>query len=185
MSNGNHSRLTIYIDRHTRMAKKMKRLTILLCFALVGCGQEDKANTKEKEKKIGSELTSRTVAIANDIGQSRKFYVVAYKNLRGKSHFNNQLFICTVNQIDSFIDSYKMNHESFVKDIRANKKMTIETVDGLCIMNKFIKKYSTYVDLRKAPTSLREDTRRALQYQSMYLRKLKSKRGHFLCLNLK
>ncbi|QDM68476.1 hypothetical protein FK728_p300061 (plasmid) [Acinetobacter baumannii] len=30
-----------------------------------------------------------------------------------------------------------------------------------------------------------EETKRALYYQPKYLRKLKSKRGYFLCLNLK
>ncbi|MDC5516168.1 hypothetical protein NRA64_05105 [Acinetobacter baumannii] len=54
-------------------------------------------------------------------------------------------------------------------------------------MNKFIQKYTTLVDMKKAPASLQEDTKRALSYQSMYLKKLSSDKdylGQLQCTDL-
>lgn len=167
----------------------MKRLAILLfSAAMVGCSHADNTSTKEKEEAIGNELTSRTVTLADEISKSRDFYSSAYRGVNSKSEMNNELFIYTVNKIDSLIGSYEMNQDSFEKDIQANKKMTIDTVDGLCIMNKFIQKYSTLVDMKKAPPSLQEDTKRALSYQPIYLKRLSSDKDYLSqlqCVNLK
>ncbi|HFG6907743.1 hypothetical protein ACNQOT_16815 [Acinetobacter baumannii] len=167
----------------------MKRLAILLfSVAMVGCSHADNTSTKEKEERIGNELTSRTITLADEISKSRDFYSSAYRNINSKSEMNNELFIYTVNKIDSLIGSYEMNQDSFEKDIQANKKMAIEAVDGLCIMNKFIQKYSTLVDMKKAPPSLQEDTKRALSYQPLYLKRLSSDKdylGQLQCINLK
>ncbi|MBV6590066.1 hypothetical protein, partial [Acinetobacter baumannii] len=109
----------------------MKRLAILLLsVAMVGCSHADNTSTKEKEEAIGNELTSRTITLADDISKSRKFYVTAYTDINSKSEMNNELFINTVNKIDSFIGSYEMNQDSFEQDIQVNKKMSLETVDG-------------------------------------------------------
>ncbi|MBU3096745.1 hypothetical protein KPE82_14130 [Acinetobacter baumannii] len=167
----------------------MKHLAILLfSVAMVGCSHADNTSTKEKEERIGNELTSRTITLADEISKSRDFYSSAYRNINSKSEMNNELFIYTVNKIDSLIGSYEMNQDSFEKDIQANKKMAIEAVDGLCIMNKFIQKYSTLVDMKKAPPSLQEDTKRALSYQPLYLKRLSSDKdylGQLQCINLK
>lgn len=167
----------------------MKRLAILLfSVTLVGCSHADNTSTKDKEERIGNELTSRTITLADEISKSREFYSSAYRSINSKSEMNNELFIYTVNKIDSLIGSYEMNQDSFEKDIQANKKMTIDTVDGLCIMNKFIQKYSALVDMKKAPPSLQEDTKRALSYQPMYLKKLNSDKDYLSqlqCINLK
>lgn len=167
----------------------MKRLAILLfSAAMVGCSHADNTSTKEKEEAIGNELTSRTVTLADEISKSKDFYSSAYRGVNSKSEMNNELFIYTVNKIDSLIGSYEMNQDSFEKDIQANKKMTIDTVDGLCIMNKFIQKYSTLVDMKKAPPSLQEDTKRALSYQPIYLKRLSSDKDYLSqlqCVNLK
>lgn len=167
----------------------MKRLAILLfSAAMVGCSHADNTSTKEKEEAIGNELTSRTVTLADEISKSKDFYSSAYRGVNSKSEMNNELFIYTVNKIDSLIGSYEMNQDSFEKDIQANKKMTIDTVDGLCIMNKFIQKYSTFVDMKKAPPSLQEDTKRALSYQPIYLKRLSSDKDYLSqlqCVNLK
>ncbi|WP_224993039.1 hypothetical protein [Acinetobacter pittii] len=167
----------------------MKRLAILLfSAAMVGCSHADNTSTKEKEEAIGNELTSRTVTLADEISKSRDFYSSAYRGVNSKSEMNNELFIYTVNKIDSLIGSYEMNQDSFEKDIQANKKMTIDTVDGLCIMNKFIQKYSSLVDMKKAPPSLQEDTKRALSYQPIYLKRLSSDKDYLSqlqCVNLK
>lgn len=167
----------------------MKRLAILLfSAAMVGCSHADNTSTKEKEEAIGNELTSRTVTLADEISKSRDFYSSAYRGVNSKSEMNNELFIYTVNKIDSLIGSYEMNQDSFEKDIQANKKMTIDTIDGLCIMNKFIQKYSSLVDMKKAPPSLQEDTKRALSYQPIYLKRLSSDKDYLSqlqCVNLK
>lgn len=167
----------------------MKRLAILLfSIAMVGCSHADNTSTKEKEEAIGNELTSRTITLADDISKSRKFYATAYTDINSKSEMNNELFINTVNKIDSFIGSYEMNQDSFEQDIQVNKKMSLETVDGLCIMNKFIQKYSSLVDMKKAPPSLQEDTKRALSYQPIYLKRLSSDKDYLSqlqCINLK
>lgn len=167
----------------------MKRLAILLfSAAMVGCSHADNTSTKEKEEAIGNELTSRTVTLADEISKSRDFYSSAYRGVNSKSEMNNELFIYTVNKIDSLIGSYEMNQDSFEKDIQTNKKMTIDTVDGLCIMNKFIQKYSSLVDMKKAPPSLQEDTKRALSYQPIYLKRLSSDKDYLSqlqCVNLK
>ncbi|MDC4812140.1 hypothetical protein NQ815_00105 [Acinetobacter baumannii] len=67
------------------------------------------------------------------------------------------------------------------------QKRIQETMRGLCIINKFIQKYTTLVDMKKAPASLQEDTKRALSYQSMYLKKLSSDKdylGQLQCTDL-
>ncbi|MDC5191579.1 hypothetical protein NRA34_17225 [Acinetobacter baumannii] len=167
----------------------MKNLVIFLInLAMVGYSHADNANLQEREVEISNALTSRTLAIADDIAQSRRLYITAYNTINTKSEMNNELFIYTVNKIDSLIGSYEMNQDSFEKDIQANKKMAIEAVDGLCIMNKFIQKYSTLVDMKKAPPSLQEDTKRALSYQPLYLKRLSSDKdylGQLQCINLK
>lgn len=86
------------------------------------------------------------------------------------------------------IGNYETDKDSFENDINANKKISLEAVDGLCIMNKFLQKYSTLIDLKKAPPSIQESTRRALSYQPLYLKRLSSDKdylGQLQCINLK
>ncbi|ENW40335.1 TPA: hypothetical protein RP450_003154 [Acinetobacter baumannii] len=55
-------------------------------------------------------------------------------------------------------------------------------------MNKFIQKYSTLVDMKKAPPSIQESTKRALSYQPLYLKRLNSDKdylGQLQCISLK
>ncbi|MDC5315367.1 hypothetical protein OHW94_07650 [Acinetobacter baumannii] len=167
----------------------MKRLAILLfSVTLVGCSHADNSSLKEREAEISKALTSRTLAIGDDIAQSRRLYITAYNTINTKSEMSNELLIYTVRKIDSLIGNYETDKDSFENDINANKKITLEAVDGLCIMNKFIQKYSTLIDLKKAPPSIQESTKRALSYQPLYLKRLNSNKdylGQLQCTSLK
>ncbi|HGF9412202.1 TPA: hypothetical protein ACJETM_001056 [Acinetobacter baumannii] len=137
---------------------------------------------------MSNALAARTLAVADDIAQSRRLYITAYNTINTKSEMSNELLIYTVRKVDSLIGNYETDKDSFENDIIANKKITLEAVDGLCIMNKFIQKYSSLVDMKKAPPSLQEDTKRALSYQPIYLKRLSSDKDYLSqlqCINLK
>lgn len=167
----------------------MKRLAILLfSVALMSYSHADNTSLKEREAEISNALASRTLAVADDIAQSRRLYITAYNTINTKSEMSNELLIYTVRKVDSLIGNYEIDKDSFENDIIANKKITLEAVDGLCIMNKFIQKYSSLVDMKKAPPSLQEDTKRALSYQPIYLKRLSSDKDYLSqlqCINLK
>ncbi|CAM0801629.1 hypothetical protein [Acinetobacter baumannii] len=167
----------------------MKRLAILLfSVAWMSYSHADNTSHKEREAEISNALASRTLAVADDIAQSRRLYITAYNTINTKSEMSNELLIYTVRKVDSLIGNYEIDKDSFENDIIANKKITLEAVDGLCIMNKFIQKYSSLVDMKKAPPSLQEDTKRALSYQPIYLKRLSSDKDYLSqlqCINLK
>ncbi len=167
----------------------MKRLAILLfSVALMDHSHADNTSQKEREAEIRNALASRTLAVADDIAQSRRLYITAYNTINTKSEMSNELLIYTVRKVDSLIGNYETDKDSFENDIIANKKITLEAVDGLCIMNKFIQKYSTLIDLKKAPPSIQDSTKRALSYQPIYLKRLSSDKDYLSqlqCINLK
>ncbi|WP_336169533.1 hypothetical protein [Acinetobacter sp. 161(2023)] len=167
----------------------MKRLAILLfSVALMDYSHADNTSQKEREAEISNALASRTLAVADDIAQSRRLYITAYNTINTKSEMSNELLIYTVRKVDSLIGNYETDKDSFENDIIANKKITLEAVDGLCIMNKFIQKYSTLIDLKKAPPSIQDSTKRALSYQPIYLKRLSSDKDYLSqlqCINLK
>jgi len=101
---------------------------------------------------------------------------------------NNELFIYTVRKVGSLIGNYEADHDSFENDIITNKQMSLETIDGLCIMNKFIQKYSKLIDLKKTPESIQEDVNKSLAFQPLYIKKLNENKdllNQLTCLKLK
>lgn len=171
------------------MVEFMKRLSLLIfSVVLVGCSHANNTSQKEREAEISSALTSRTLAIADDIAQSRRLYKTAYSTINSKSEVNNELFIYAIRKVDTLLGNYEVDKDSFENDIQANKKITIDAIDGLCVMNKFIQKYSTLIDLTKAPPSIQDGVKRTLSYQPLYLKKLSSEKDYLSqeeCINLK
>ena len=75
----------------------MKNLGILvLSMTIVGCSHANNTSQQDRENEIGEALTSRTLALADDISQSRRLYISAYNTINSKSEMNNELFIYTV-----------------------------------------------------------------------------------------
>lgn len=167
----------------------MNYLAILLfSIALVGCSHADDISQKERENTISEVLKSRTIAIADDISQSRRLYITAYNTISNKSEMNNELFIYTVRKVESLIGNYEVDHDSFKNDISTNRRISLEAIDGLCIMNKFIQKYSTLIDFKKTPQSIQEDTKKSLEFQPLYIKRLNEDKDHLnqlKCLTLK
>ncbi len=167
----------------------MKRLCIsFLIFALFGCSHANNTNKEESEKLIGEILKARSIAISDDINKSRRLYISAYENADKKSAINNELLIYAVNKTDSLFGSYEMNNENFENEVKNNKDIDIEGIDGLCILNKFLKKYSNTTDMEKFPQSLQEDMNKALSLQPIYLEKLSGSKDYLdqlKCLTLK
>lgn len=163
-------------------------LTFILCVVFVGCGHANNKSQQLREDEISQALASRILAIGDDIAQSRKLYISAYKTISNKSEMNNELLVYTVRKIDSLIANYEVDNDSFENDIIVNKKITIEAIDGLCIMNKFIEKYLTLIDLNKVPIDFQGDIQRVLKYQSNYTKRLSEDKDHLNqlnCLSLK
>ncbi|MGK9156441.1 hypothetical protein [Acinetobacter radioresistens] len=161
---------------------------LLVGLALVGCSHANDTSIKEHENEISNALKSRTIAIADDINQSRRLYTTAYNTINNKSEMNNELFIYTVRKVGSLIGNYEADHDSFENDIITNKQMSLETIDGLCIMNKFIQKYSKLIDLKKTPESIQEDVNKSLAFQPLYIKKLNENKdllNQLTCLKLK
>lgn len=130
----------------------MKSLTILsLSITIISCSHAKNTSQQARENEISKVLTSRTLAISDDINQSRKLYITAYNSIESKSEINNELFIYTVRKVDSLIGNYEIDQNSFENDIKVNKNITLEAVDGLCIMNKFLQKYSKFININKIP----------------------------------
>lgn len=130
----------------------MKSLTILsLSITIISCSHAKNTSQQARENEISKVLTSRTLAISDDINQSRKLYITAYNAIESKSEINNELFIYTVRKVDSLIGNYEIDQNSFENDIKVNKNITLEAVDGLCIMNKFLQKYSKFININTPP----------------------------------
>ena len=167
----------------------MKNLGILvLSMTIVGCSHANNTSQQDRENEIGEALTSRTLALADDISQSRRLYISAYNTINSKSEMNNELFIYTVRKIEALIGNYEVDNNSFENDIKANKNITLEAIDGLCIMNKFIQKYSTLIDLNKTPVSIQQDSKNALKIQPLYIERLSKDKDYLSqlsCLSLK
>lgn len=155
---------------------------------MVGCSHADSGNQQKRKIEISNELRSRTISIADDISQSRKLYIAAYNTVNSKSEMNNELFVYTVRKVENLIGTYEVDNDNFENDIKHNKKITLEAVDGLCIMNKFIQKYSIFIDLEKILESLQKDTKKILKYQNLYIQRLNEDKDYLnqlKCLNLK
>lgn len=167
----------------------MKSLTILsLSITIISCSHAKNTSQQARENEISKVLTSRTLAISDDINQSRKLYITAYNSIESKSEINNELFIYTVRKVDSLIGNYEIDQNSFENDIKVNKNITLEAVDGLCIMNKFLQKYSKFININKIPPNLQKDLNRTLSFQPAYLEKLSTSKdylGQLKCLELK
>lgn len=167
----------------------MRCLTIFLFSAvLIGCSHADNSKQQNRENEISNNLTSRTMAISDDIAQSRRLYISAYQNINSKSDMNNELYIYTIRKIDSLIGNYEVDQDNFENDIKNNKKISVEAVDGLCIMNKFVEKYSTFINMNNVPESLQQSMKEALKYQPIYIKRLSTDKdylGQLECLNLK
>ena len=72
--------------------------------------------------------------------------------------------------------------------LRTIKKISVEAVDGLCIMNKFVEKYSTFINMNNVPESLQQSMKVALKYQPICIKRLSSDKdylGQLEYLNLK
>lgn len=145
---------------------------------IVGCSHANTPSQSDREKEISEALTSSTIAIADDVSQSRRLYLSAYNTINSKSEMNNELFVYTVRKVEALIGNYEVDHDSFENDIKTNKKISLEAVDGLCIMNKFIQKYSAFIDLNKTPVSIQEDTKKVLQFQPLYIERLSKDKDH-------
>jgi len=163
-------------------------ITLFMSMLIVGYSHADSENQKKREIEISKELITRTMSIADDISQSRKLYIAAYNTINSKSEMNNELFVYTVRKVENLIGTYEVDNDNFENDIKHNKKITLEAVDGLCIMNKFIQKYSIFIDLEKIPESLQKDTKKILKYQNLYIQRLNEDKDYLnqlKCLNLK
>ncbi|MDM1785440.1 hypothetical protein [Acinetobacter bereziniae] len=168
----------------------MKRIYIYcLTFILLGCSHANDINDKEQsEKLIGESLKSKALTIGDDIVKSKRLYVVAYNNISQQSKVNDELFIYSVNKTDSLFGSYEMNNVNFEDNIKTNKEINIDLIDSLCVMNKYMLKYSKIIDMKKFPESLQLDLSKAISYQSTYINTLNQSKdylGQIKCLQLK
>ncbi|WP_252717879.1 hypothetical protein, partial [Acinetobacter ursingii] len=108
-------------------------ITLFMSMLIVGYSHADSENQKKREIEISKELITRTMSIADDISQSRKLYIAAYNTVNSKSEMNNELFVYTVRKVENLIGTYEVDNDNFENDIKHNKKITLEAVDGLCI----------------------------------------------------
>ena len=83
--------------------------------------------------------------------------------------------------------TYQVMELDFKEDIQKTEMLTPLGVDGLCIMNKFLKKYRSKVD-PKFNDLVNNDFNRAMQYQPIYEKRLSNMSDPLsenLCLSLK
>ncbi len=163
-------------------------MTLFISMLMVSCSFANSENQQKREIEISNELRSRTMSIADDISHSRRLYMAAYNTVSSKSEMNNELFIYTLRKVENLIGSYEVDNDNFENDIKNNKKITLEAVDGLCIINKFIQKYSKLIDLEKAPESIQEDTKKVLKFQNLYIQRINEEKDYLNqlnCLSLK
>ncbi|MCX5470046.1 hypothetical protein [Acinetobacter nematophilus] len=168
----------------------MKRIYFFcLTYILLGCSHANDTNNKEQsEKLIGEALKSKALTIGDDIIKSKRLYIAAYNNIDQQSIVNDELFIYSVNKTDSLFGSYEMNNIAFEANIKSNKEIDVDVIDGLCVMNKYMLKYSKIIDMKKFPESLQVDLNKAMSFQPTYLNTLNQSKdylGQIKCLQLK
>lgn len=89
-----------------------------------------------------------------------------------KNTINDQLFFYALNKTSSLIVTYEFVGKDYKEIIDKPESYQELTLDGLCIMNKFIGKYSNVIGVEKLPDGIKFDLNRALNYQESYKKKL-------------
>ena len=149
-----------------------KSIVLFLCMFLIsGCNNAQEQITKETLKNDLHEATvAKIQRDSMDIESSRRLYAAAYQE-NGHSKFKDELFIYTLQKMSMLWATYQIMELNFKQDIKETKMLTPLGVDGLCIMNKFLKKYKNNVD-PKFNDIIKDDFNRAMHYQPLYEQKL-------------
>ena len=163
-------------------------LTLLLCSMFIsGCSNAKDKITAESLKNELSEVTAAKIQRDSmDIESTRRLYITAYKE-KNHSQLNDELFIYTLQKMSMLWATYQVMGLDFEQDIQKNKILTPLGVDGLCIMNKFLKSYKNQVD-SKFNDLITDDYNKAMQYQPLYEKRLSNMSDPLsenLCLSLK
>lgn len=163
-------------------------LGLLLCTTLIsGCSNaKDKVSAESLKNDLAEVTSAKIQRDSMDIESTRRLYLTAYKE-RSHSNLNDELFIYTLQKMSMLWATYQVMELDFAQDIQKTEIITPLGVDGLCIMNKFLKKYKNNLD-PKFNDLTEDDFNRAMQYQSLYEKKLSSMKDPLsenLCLSLK
>lgn len=161
---------------------------LLLCAILIsGCSNaKDKISAESLKDDLAEVTAAKIQRDSMDIEATRRLYLSAYKEDK-HSELNDELFIYTLHKMSMLWATYQVMELDFKEDIQKTEMLTPLGVDGLCIMNKFLKKYRSKVD-PKFNDLVNNDFNRAMQYQPIYEKRLSNMSDPLsenLCLSLK
>ena len=166
------------------------KLPLILLFSTIlvsGCSNaKDKVSAESLKNELSEVTLAKIQRDSIDIESTRRLYITAYKE-SSHSKLNDELFIYTLQKMSMLWATYQLMELDFEQDIHKTKMLTPLGVDGLCIMNKFLKKYRNKVD-PKFNDLVNNDFDRAMQYQPIYEKRLSNMSDPLsenLCLSLK
>lgn len=148
-------------------------LTILICTLLIsGCSNaKDEISVNSLKNDLKEVTIAKIQRDSMDIESSRRLYISAYNSSNNHSKVNDELFIYTLQKMSMLWATYQLMELDFTEDIQKTRMLTPLGVDGLCIMNKFLKKYQNHVD-PKFNDLITDDFNKAMLYQPLYEKRL-------------
>lgn len=155
----------------------MRILNLILILVLItftsACSQA-KDNPKKADEQLSLAFDdaheASIYALYNQFILTNSVFKAAYNEANQKTKTNDALLGFAGKQINVIKTAYEALGKNFTEDLDAmvsNKKsmLTIQAVDGICVNNKFIAKYSKVTDFSKLPNYVKEYSEEALKLQ--------------------
>lgn len=169
---------------------------ILLSILISACSQakESKSNMNEIGQAFDRSKEATIYALYNQFILTNSVYKAAYNEANKNSMTNDALLDFASTQINIIKLNYNALDRNFEDDLDAlasGKKslITVQAVDGMCVNNKFIKKYSKIANFEKIPSHVKQYSLEALALQPKFEKILGSEAqsplGGSICNTLK
>lgn len=147
-------------------------IVFILSIFISACGQAKEP--KEKLEDIGQAFDkskeASIYAMYNQFILTNSVFKAAYSEADRQSKTNDALLDFAGAQINIIKVNYEALDKNLLEDLESlasgkRSIITVQAVDGMCVNNKFIKKYSKAVDFNKFPKYVKEYSEQALSLQ--------------------
>ena len=148
-------------------------LIILACSVFISAcsnAKEPKKSNNYSEAELDKQIIqSRIMATAESIQSSIFVYKAAYETADQTSEINDKLFVYALGEIESLFNSYSIGGLDYAQDLKSNRLISSEAIDSMCIINKFLDKYSKKLSNDKYREMYADTLFQTLKLQSHYI----------------
>ena len=143
---------------------------ISICISSCSQAKETTKKMEDIEQVFDKSKEASIYALYNQFILTTSIFKAAYGEANRSSKTNDALLDFAGVQINIIKVNYEALDKNLLEDLDAlasGKKsmITVQAADGICVNNKFIKKYSKVADFNNLPSYVREYSQEALSLQ--------------------